>query len=237
MTAQLEIAPEIFQAFPLYQAAIVDAKGLKNGPSDPASSEYLRAAAKAACDRLDGAPPASHPHVAAWRAAYSQFGSKPSRYPCSAEALLKRALSGTVPTRNRLVDVYNAVSLRYVLPVGGEDSDHLKGTLWLKLAEGTETFEMASSDGGEFVSVTAGEPIWVDGYGVTCRRWNWRQAPRTALREDTRNAFFVLDALDDEAYARLDPATEELIAQLRTVSPSCDIDVARYSALVPKRCP
>jgi DNA/RNA-binding domain of Phe-tRNA-synthetase-like protein len=51
------------------------------------------------------------------------FGCKPSRYPCSAEAFLKRVARGDgLPAINRLVDLYNAVSVAFALPLGGEDA-------------------------------------------------------------------------------------------------------------------
>ena len=37
-----------------------------------------------------------HPHIVSWRAAFSGFGAKPSKYPSSAEALITR--SGTAIT-------------------------------------------------------------------------------------------------------------------------------------------
>ena len=120
----------------------------------------------------------------AWRAAFSGFGAKPSRYPSSAEALVGRVLKGQpLPRVNVLVDLYNAVSVRHVVPLGGEDADRLEGALHLTVADGSETFD------DELVA--PGEVVWRDDRGVTCRRWNWRQGRRTRLTEDTTNAFFV----------------------------------------------
>jgi DNA/RNA-binding domain of Phe-tRNA-synthetase-like protein len=60
--------------------------------------------------------------------------------------------------------------------------------------------------------------VWCDEAGVTCRRWNWRQARRTQLSEDTTTALFILDALDpitDEALH----AAEDLVAHLTGLGP------------------
>ena len=47
-----------------------------------------------------------------------------SRYPSSAEALITRVLKAQpLPRANALVDLYNAVSVRHVIAVGGEDAD------------------------------------------------------------------------------------------------------------------
>lgn len=74
-----------------------------------------------------------------WAQAYQQFGAKPNRTPCSAQALRKRVLKdGSLPAINPVVDLYNAVSLRYAIPVGGENYDAYSGQPFLTIAEGTE---------------------------------------------------------------------------------------------------
>jgi DNA/RNA-binding domain of Phe-tRNA-synthetase-like protein len=44
------------------------------------------------------------------------------------------------------------------------------------------------------VVVPAGEVVWADEVGVTCRRWNWRQGRRTRLTESTTSAWFIIDS-------------------------------------------
>jgi DNA/RNA-binding domain of Phe-tRNA-synthetase-like protein len=96
------VALKIRERCPGYRATVGYPNGVVNGPSDQASRELLGAAT--ARGLLADHPPARHPHVAAWPAAHSSFRSKPSRFPCSAEALLRRAAHGGVPPVNRLVD-------------------------------------------------------------------------------------------------------------------------------------
>ena len=60
---------------------------------------------------------------------------------------------------------------------------------------------------------------------MTCRRWNWRQARRTQLGEDTTTALFILDALEPMTDAALDAAAEDLVAQLTRLGP--DVRVHR----------
>jgi len=159
MNVGVHVSPEVAAAWPDYRVAVVVAEGVRNGPSDAASERVLTNAEAAARQLgLERAP--DDPRIAAWRRTFSEFGAKPSRYPCSAESLLARVLKGgELPRINALVDVYNAVSLRHVIPVGGEDLDELAGDLRLVRAED-------------------GEVVWRDDVGVTCRRWNWRQEPR-----------------------------------------------------------
>jgi hypothetical protein len=96
--------------------------------------------------RVAGRAASEHPHMAAWREAYRAFGRKPSRFPNSAEGLLGRVLRGdALPAINRLVDLYNAVSLKHVLPVGGEDLEQVASDPTLCFARGGEPFDTIRS--------------------------------------------------------------------------------------------
>jgi DNA/RNA-binding domain of Phe-tRNA-synthetase-like protein len=204
MNVGVHVSPEVVAAWPDYRVAVVVAEGVRNGPSD-AASERLLADAEDAARQLGLERAADDPRIAAWRRTFSEFGSKPSRYPSSAESLLARVLKGgELPRINALVDTYNAVSLRHVIPVGGEDLDQLQGDLRLVRAED-------------------GEVVWRDDAGVTCRRWNWRQEPRTALTAATKSAFFVFDQLPPQH--ALDAAVQELIDHLRARAPQATISV------------
>lgn len=214
----MHVEPAVFAAQPGYAAAIVVASGVPNGPSDAAGDALLRGAEATLRERgLERA--ADDPHVAAWRAAFSAFGAKPSKFPCSAEALAGRVLKGgELPRINRLVDVYNAVSVRHMIPVGGEDADRLAGTPRLVVATGEEAFD--GPDG----SPKPGEIVWRDDEGVTCRRWNWRQGRRTALTEATSRALFIFDRLEPLPLDTLEGAVDELIAQLEAGWPDVTIE-------------
>jgi B3/4 domain len=130
-----------------------------------------------------GHPPrvaARFPDYAAWRRAFRSFGAKPSRYPSSVEALLKRIAKGVPPPRiNRLVDAYNAVSLRHVVPAGGEDLDRLLGDGRLRIADGSERFIILGEGEERVEHPQPREVVRIDEQDVTCRRWCWRQCRRT----------------------------------------------------------
>jgi DNA/RNA-binding domain of Phe-tRNA-synthetase-like protein len=211
MPLAAHVDDRIFARHPGYVATILVAEGIENGPSDADGERILEAAEEHVRGRgLERA--ADAPQLAAWRAAFSAFGAKPSRYQSSAEALAARVLKGgELPRVNRIVDLYNAVSLRHLVPVGGEDLDRLSGALRLVIADGSERFD--APDGIEHPR--AGEVVWRDDVGVTCRRWNWRQGTRTRLTEDTTRAFFVFDRLDGLPAADLDAAVDELGDELR----------------------
>jgi DNA/RNA-binding domain of Phe-tRNA-synthetase-like protein len=208
----------VFSLRPDYRALLLAVGGLVPGPGDEASEALLQAAGAAAREALRQQPAEELPHVAAWREAYRAFGAKPQRTRNSLEALLRRAGSG-LPRVNRLTDLYNAVSVLHQIPLGGEDLTRYTGSPHLIRATGTEPFGTAA-DG---VAVTEypepGEVVWCDEAGVTCRRWNWRQARRTQLREDTTTALFILDALGPVTDEALSAAADDLIAHLTRLGP------------------
>jgi DNA/RNA-binding domain of Phe-tRNA-synthetase-like protein len=214
----------VFALRPDYRAMLLAVDGLVPGPSDQASDALLQAAEATARGALRDRPAEELPHVAAWREAYRAFGAKPQRTRNSLEALLRRTASG-LPRVNRLTDLYNAVSVLHQIPLGGEDLTRYSGPPRLLRAVGTEPFDTVA-DG---IAVTEypdpGEVVWCDDAGVTCRRWNWRQARRTQLREDTTAALFILDALDPLTDEALCATADDLAARLARLGP--DVRSAR----------
>jgi DNA/RNA-binding domain of Phe-tRNA-synthetase-like protein len=175
---------------------------------------------------LDGRPVDQVPHVAAWREAYRAFGAKPQRTRNSVEALLRRAAGPGLPRVNRITDLYNAVSVLHQLPVGGEDLTRYSGPPRLIRATGDEPFDTVTEGAPVVEHPDPGEVVWCDDAGVTCRRWNWRQARRTQLRDDTTTALFILDALDPMTDQALEAAAHDLITHLTRLGP--DVAVAGH---------
>ncbi|MET9547188.1 phenylalanine--tRNA ligase beta subunit-related protein [Streptomyces sp. NPDC006627] len=220
----LTVSDEVRTLAPGFTHVAIEAHGLVNGPSTDDSSALLDEAARRLAGRLDGRAPHEDAHMAAWRAAYTAFGAKPSRTRNSAEALAKRALAdGGLPRINVLVDVYNAISVAHLIPVGGEDLDLIKGGMRLVRATGTEEFVTASAGERIVEHPDAGEVVWCDDEGVTCRRWNWRQGPRTRLTEESVNAIFLLEGMGPDA--GLEAAGAELSELLEKFSPGARITV------------
>ena len=229
MPHQLQVDPRIYERYPDYAVQVVYARGLRNRPSGGRGIQLLRDAEARQRAAFGAEKPATHPHIAAWRAAFGQFGAKPSKYLCSVEALLERTLRGNdLPGINQVVDIYNAVSVGHVLPAGGEDWDRLVSDSQLTYATGAEPFQGIGD--AEVSYPEPGEVIWADEAGVTCRRWNWRQCARTALTSETTNAYFVLDRLPPFTLEQLRTAGDELVALLREQSPGCEIETRVLSA-------
>lgn len=206
------IAPEVFALRPDYRCLLMALENLPTGSSNEASEALLREAESTAKATLAKTPVIEIPHVAAWKQAYKQFGSKP-KFRNSLEALTRRVDAG-LPRVNRLTDTYNAISVKHQIPLGGEDITRYNGSPFLKRATGDEKFE--TKEGGEPVveHPDFGEVVWCDASGVTCRRWNWRQGTRTALAPETTSVLIIMDVLDPYTDDALNAAADELVAAL-----------------------
>ncbi|MEV5388244.1 phenylalanine--tRNA ligase beta subunit-related protein [Streptomyces sp. NPDC052721] len=226
MTFTLTVSDEVRALAPGFTHVAVEAHGIVNGPSTEASSALLDDAARRLATRLSGRAPHEDPHMAAWREVYTAFGAKPSRTRNSAEALAKRALSEAgLPRINLLVDLYNAISVARLIPVGGEDTDRVRGGMRLVRATGEEDFVTVAAGAEAIEHPEPGGVVWRDDAGVTCRRWNWRQGPRTRLTEETTSAIFLLETLAPVPVEEARAAATELAELLEKFSPGARIEV------------
>ncbi|MFJ8170242.1 B3/4 domain-containing protein [Streptomyces sp. NPDC094473] len=224
MTLTIAVSDEVRTLAPGFTHLAVEAHSLINGPSDEDSSALLDDAVRRLTERLGGRAPHEDPHVAAWREVYTAFGAKPSRTRNSAEALARRALTDAgLPRINRLVDLYNAISVAHLIPVGGEDTDHIRGAMRLVRSTGQEPFPTVAGGEEAVEHPEPGEVVWRDDEAVTCRRWNWRQGTRTRLTEESVNAVFLLEGLTPATAAELGAAATELAESLEKISPGARI--------------
>lgn len=216
------VAPEVPALRPDYRALLIVVTGLTPADSSPATDALLTAAEDHARALVGQQPVEQLPHIAAWREAYRSFGAKPQRTRNSLEALTRRAGSG-LPRVNALTDIYNAISVLHQLPVGGEDLSAYQGAPQLVRADGTEVFDTVADGQPAVEHPEAGEVVWRDDAGVTCRRWNWRQGLRTRLHDHTTTAVFILDALAPMTDDALDVAGEDLSTRFATLGADVEI--------------
>lgn len=200
--------------FPGASLGVVVARGMKPSdqvsPEDATEIELLLARANAQAERhLESPTLSDNAPVRVWRQAYQQFKTKRGAR-CSIENLLKRVLKGNpVGNISPAVDIYNAISLRYALPLGGEDIDAFQGDLRLLITQGGDDF-IPLGENAENDPTLPGELCYVDDAGAVCRCWNWRDGVRTALTDTTTNAFLIVECVDPERAEDCRAATEEL---------------------------
>ena len=197
--------------FPTASITVMSLYGIDNTvdeAKDPYFKELLDKGTKRAWEFIDEENYTQSEFVQEWRQAFSKFKTKKGARS-SIEALLKRVHQGRefYPI-NPLVDLYNSVSMAYALPCGGEDMDKLVGGLSLGQAKGGEPFFPLGAE--EDAPALEGEIIYYDQEGAVCRCLNWREAQRTMLTEDTKDAILVIEAINEEQAKRAQTAMQEL---------------------------
>lgn len=186
------VDPRIFSIFPELRLGVIVASQIDNRGTDEGILGLLRSSDTRVRNRLSLDNLSEIPLIANWRAAYKTLRIKDGR-PSHA-ALIRRVLKGDeIPHINKLVDTYNAISLEYLTPFGGEALEKTRGDLALRYASGSEEFVQLGST--EVTHPNEGEIIYSDQEKVLCRKFNRRESELTKLTEETTTAFFVTEIL------------------------------------------
>jgi DNA/RNA-binding domain of Phe-tRNA-synthetase-like protein len=197
---------EIWRDFPELVPGAIFADGITGDV--PAGDRVARFTAIAR-SRLDTAMESELPEIRAWRHAFTRMGLKPTQYRCASEALLRRLRKeGTLPPLHPLVDICNAASAAFAIPVAVFDVSKVSGRLEVRYAAGDEQYLTFS---GEVEHPSPGEVIFADQAGqVHARRWTNRQSGLSAVQAPTTTALIVAEAMHGTASSDL----PELIAAI-----------------------
>jgi len=204
------IFPSILKKYPDVNIGVVVAKGIDNSGSDEEIYHLLEEVEEFI--KLNFVPTelAKHPLISPWRTAYQEFGTKPSAFNSSVEAMTRRILKGdNIPRINKLVDLCNYITLKHLVPIGCYDLDKIRSVISLKYAEGIEDFTPIGSTKKERPS--KGEVIYEDNVRrVICRKWNWRDCEQTKVAEETKNAVIFIDGLPPLTREKIEEIESEL---------------------------
>lgn len=207
------VDPKIFEKWPGVKVGAVVLLGINNSGHSEEVLRLLRDEELKKKAGLLGKDFGQVPEVVVWKEVYREFGSNPHEFRSSVEALLRRVRAGNpLPSINNLVDIYNLLSIKFKVPAGAEDLDKVKGDVSLAFAQGLEKGKYIGSESADVCY--KGEVIYKDEVGFICRRWNWREADRTKIEEDTENALLVFEAmppLDEASLTVVMQEAEELI--------------------------
>jgi DNA/RNA-binding domain of Phe-tRNA-synthetase-like protein len=191
--------PEIWSHFPELAASTLFVRGIHPRVDAQAQVERFHAVAR---ERLAVAPSEGEwPEVNAWRRVFSRMGLKPTQYRCASESLLRRfRKEGDLPRIHPLIDLCNAASIAFGIPVAALDVEQIAWPLQVRPAQGTENYVGL---GGEVESPDPAEVSFVDAQGrAHARRWTHRQSGLSAIREGTSSVLIVVEAV--HATARQD---------------------------------
>ena len=220
---------EIWRDFPELVPGVLFAAGITCDVQAGAHTEKYLAAAKS---RLAEMPEGEMPEIQAWRRAFSRMGLKPTQYRCASESLLRRfRKEGTIPRLHPLVDLCNAVSLAFAIPVAVIDVAKITGGLEVRYAAGDEDYLTFSGD-VEYPAVR--EVIFADDAGrAHARRWTNRQSGLSAVRDETAAVLIVAEALHRSASADIAELTAALAGDLTELWPA-DPAVTTLSRAAPR---
>lgn len=212
---KLRVSEQIFGAFPEVVIGLVSFQNVRNQGEDAEVMIGLWQEEARAIERFAGIAVNDHPHITPWREAYRKFGAKPKDHLSSIENLVRRSMKGHAMRHiNLLVDIYNTISLRHIVPVGGEDLDEIQGDIELTFATSNEAPVKLLGE-PEARPPKEGEVIYKDDVSAICRRWNWKEADRTKFTEDTVDGFLIIEGLPPVNAALVQRVLDELASMVQ----------------------
>ena len=205
-----EISKEVFDKLPNFVVGVVAVSGIDNSAEIPTVTELLDKSI-AECSEYfaaSGNKAKDDPCVVPYRDAFREIGINPNRYACAIEALMDRIAKGKGMSHiNPAVDLGNALSLKYRIPIGAHDMGTFvrpDGTgrgaedagIEVRPATEEDTFRPFGAAEDEFDNPEPGEIVYVSGHEVRTRRWTWRQSEVGKMTENTKSVFYPIDGFE-----------------------------------------
>lgn len=208
------IEPKVFERLPDLVIGAVAVSGLDNAAPQPDIAGLLQSNIQMREAHFEDAKIKEAPEVAPYREAFRTLEINPNKYMCSIEALLTRiAKKKGLPSINPAVDLGNALSLKYCLPIGAHDLDTVGEGLEVRFAREGDAFVAFGATESE--SPEADELVYAAGAQVRTRRWTWRQSEIGKITKGTKRILFPIDGFEDVNRALVEDAAGEFAALLR----------------------
>lgn len=213
---QFIISSDIFKKLPDLYIGVVVAHGIDNHQDYPLIDNMLNKNMKAAQHAFQDVNVKQDEHIIPYREAFRKIGINPNRFPCSAEALFKRLSKGKdLPHINPLVDLNNAISIKYTVPMGTHSLDNAQDDMMMRLSQPGDQF--ISLGKTEVETPDEGEVVYAADHEVRTRRWTWRQSEAGKITADTQSVFFPLDGFVDINKEAVQEAQADLEQQLHNI--------------------
>lgn len=189
-----QIDKKIFENYPNFKLGLIIIKNLDNTRRISTVESLLRGITAQRGKQFEKKDVDAEALVKVWNQAYGNFGINPKKNMPSVVALLKRAQSGVeIPHISSIIDISNYFSMKYMLPVLGEDLDWLCGDLHLTYTKGGEPFRAINSI--EIEESNEGEIAYMDDGGITSKYWNHRECERTKITTKSQNVTIFIEDL------------------------------------------
>lgn len=216
-----EVSKDVFDKLPKAVFGVVVVRNINNSSACPEIAEMLSLNIEACQEyfAVSGNKAKNDPCVIPYREAFRLLGINPNRYACSIEALMDRIAKGKgLSMINPAVDLGNAISLKYRIPIGAHDIDSFVGNdgisrgsedtgLEVRPACTDDKFRPFGAAEDEFDDPEVREVVYVSGHEVRTRRWTWRQSEEGKMTDATTSVLYPIDGFKDINY-------DELLASL-----------------------
>lgn len=203
---------EIFEKIDDLFVGIVVAKEIDNSKEYPKIDELLEKSIILAEEKFLDKRVKEDELIIPYREAFFKLGINPNKFQCSVEAMFNRISKGKkIPNINPLVNLNNAMSLKYTLPMGTHDLSKSNLDIEMRFAKDNDTFIPMGSDKVE--KLDNSEVIYAVGNQVRTRRWTWRQSNEGKIDENTSYVFFPIDGFKGFN----DNKVKEVIKELKKV--------------------
>jgi len=226
------VEKEIFEMLPNACFGVVMAKGIDNIKAYPEVDRFLDESITAAAQRFEGKRVKEEPDILPYREAFRALDINPNKYLCSIEALFTRIAKGKgIPHISPVVDLGNAVSLKYTLPMGAHDLGGSDEDICIRLAQPGDTFLPFGSEAEE--TPDSGEVVYAVGHQVRTRRWTWRQSEHGKITPKSTDIFFPIDGFTDFNREQVLAARDELQVLVKQIF-GCEAAVGFVDAKHPE---
>ena len=111
---------------------------------------------------------------------------------------------------NKVVDIYNIISIESKLCLGAHDIDKISGNVYLKITDGSENF--LPLGGEERKLVGNGEYSFVDDDNDVICWLDIRQVDKTKVTEESKNVLYLIIGNEENTYKELEEVADEIIS-------------------------
>ena len=153
------VSEDFFNLVPDAVFGVVVVKGFDNSVNYDKINELFKNSLEEAQEKFLNVKIKEEAWIEPYREAFRSLGINPNKFMCSIEALMTRISKGnSIPSINPIVDLGNALSLKYHIPVGVHDiSKFTNGEVMIRKATTDDVFvpfnstEVEHADEGEIV--------------------------------------------------------------------------------------
>lgn len=218
-----KIDENVFKILPDYCVAIVEAIGIDNTVKNPKIDTLLNENVENFHKNFVDINIREIPNIKAYRDTFLRLNMNPNKFMCSIEALGKRVQKNNkLPHINSIVDLGNALSLKYQLAVGAHDIDKMNSDLEIRFSTKNDNFLPMGESESEIMP--EGELVYSSGNTIKTRRWIWRQSDDGKITEYSNHIFFPIDGFSSVNKKSMLEAQKELIDILKSEF-TCDVKV------------